>query len=254
MLTESVTKIIVAVALIGLGFGVYAAITGVLFGLFLSFLISLMMIGEIAKSEKKDAEVGEIYKYGLSVFLMMFVVMLMYSLDIIFAKIFFTSEMAGKYAVASMIGKMIFFGTAPISKTMFPITSQGFDEGKITKKAFIKSVAMVFAVSLVPLLVMFLYPEILIRLLFGKAYLDVAPILFYLGLGLTLLAFTNLFLIYGIAINKTKKAYIFLIFVVIEVGLLSIFHSTINLFSLAFLVSNAIMFIASAIWLAFAKK
>ena len=66
----------------------------------------------------------------------MLAIVLMYSLDIILAKRFFSAEDAGKYAVISMLGKMIFFGTAAIGKAMFPFTSENYESGKERERAY----------------------------------------------------------------------------------------------------------------------
>jgi len=202
MIIESFSKVGIALLFISFGWKVYGALGGVLLGIFFSFVLSFLSIREITSAKKTEMRTEGIYVYSFSIFIVMLVVILMYSLDIVFAKLFFTDEVAGQYAVASMISKMIFFGTYPIGKAMFPLSAEQSDSGKKTRPLFRRSFILILVLCFIPLAVMWFYPGLLITLLFGEAYLEVAGILFYLGLALTLLSLTHLVLLYGIAVNR----------------------------------------------------
>ncbi len=237
MIIESSSKIVFALLLIGFGFRVSGAITGVVFGIFISFFLSFFFIREVLRTPSIEAKIDGVYGYSFSVFLAILTVILLYSLDIILAKFFFPADVAGKYAVASMIGKMIFFGTYPISKAMFPLSSEDSDAGKKTRPLFITSFFLLLVLCAIPLLIMLFYPKILVLVLFGNSYLEIAPVLFFLGSAMSILSFANLIIMYGISVKKLSFPFLLFLGVIFEVLLFSFFHSNLREFSLAFLFS-----------------
>lgn len=242
MILEGSIKVPLAIFLVFVAWKVYGAISAVLVSVFLAFIFGFFFMKDIIKTKKQEDEFKGIYSYSLPFFISILSIVLVYSLDVIFVKRFFSSEIAGKYAVASMLGKMIFFGTSAISKAMFPLSSESYENGKKTSFLLKKSLKIVFLISGIALLFFLFFPSLIIKILFGSAYTDVSSILFILGLSLTILSFTNLIILYGLSINKIKKnSFYLLIFVILEIALFSIFHSSLLQFSLVFLMTNLLM-------------
>jgi len=246
MILEGFIKVIFSIFLVFAGWKVYGAISAVLISILLAFIFGFFFIKEIMKTKEEKVEFKGIYSYSTPFLISILAIVLIYSLDIILAKRFFSSEIAGKYAVASMLGKMIFFGTFAISKAMFPLSSESYENGKKTLFLLKKSLKIVFLISGIALLAFLFFPSLIIRILFGSAYMGVSGILFIIGLSLTILSFTNLIVLYGLSINKIKKnSFYLLIFVILEIALLSIFHSSLLQFSLVFLTVNCLMLLYS---------
>lgn len=242
---ESSLKIILAIGLVSIGWRVFGSIVGILIGNLITFIFSFFLIKEISSSKERKTEFKGIYSYSLPVFIAMLVVILIFSIDIILAKRFFTPELAGKYAVISMLGKMIFLGTNAIGKAMFPFTSEGHEDGKEkeVKKMLKKSMKIVALICAVVLFFYLLFPRLVIRILFGADYVDVFGILFIIGLAFAFLSLSNTLILYNLSLNKTKKSFVLLFFVVLQIVLLSLFNSTLLEFSLALLTGNFLMFV-----------
>lgn len=249
MITESFLKLVISISLVLFGFKVYGAMAGVILGVTLALLLSFSLIKEVRKAEIKKIKIEGIYSYGFPVVTVMFIVILMASLDIIFVKAFFDSDIAGKYAVASMLGKMIFFGTVAISKAMFPLTSEEHDKGNKPREVFKKAFLIVFFLCFVAVIAYWLIPKLIIWILFGKQYLEISNILIFIALAFSFLSLTNLSLIYALSVYK-KKISFFLVFVLLEVLVFSLFHSNLLEFCIGFMTINFIMFLASLIFVA----
>lgn len=246
MVFDSSLKVIFAIVLVWLGWRVYGAIASILIGGTAAFVFAFPFIKKITRSERKRINFKGIYSYSAPFFITMIVIVLMYSLDIIIAKRFFSPEIAGKYAVASMLGKMIFFGTYAIGKTMFPLTSETYENGKDTSILLRKSVKIISAISIVALFLYLVFPKIVISVLFGSAYTEVSGILFIVGLAYALISLINIMVLYALSIDKIKKScFVLFIFVILQVVLLSLFNSNLTEFSLALLFSNFLMFVYS---------
>jgi len=251
LVIESIFKISLGVLLVIIGLKVFGALVGALVGVFIGILASIYFSKDLLKNKKEYVEFKNIYFESVPYFMATIVIMTAFSLDIILAKRFFAPDIAGKYAVLSILGKMIFFATMSISKAMFPLTSEKSDNGEDSEKLFKKSVLLILFLCSSAVLVFALVPKLIILILYGSQYTDVAPYLVFSGIAFSFLALTNLRLIYGLSVNKIRHSYLLFIFLIIEVILLSLSHADIMQYILAFMFSNIVMFIGS---LFFVKK
>lgn len=241
---ESFLKLILSIVFVFIGWRVYGAMTAVIMAGVIAFFLIFIYIKEIIKSEKKKADFKGIYSYSYPIFITMIAIVLIYSLDIILAKRFFSAELAGQYAVISMLGKMIFFGTAAIGKAMFPFTSENYESGKETESLFKKSMKITLILIGLTLIVFLLLPKLIISVLFGSAYVSASGILYIIGLAFSFISIANIILLYKLSTKRIRKASIFLLFfVVLQIILLGLFHSSLVQFSLALLAVNFLMFL-----------
>lgn len=246
MIFESLVKVVGAVLLVAFGLKTYGAVIAIIFATFFSFFISLFFIKEISHSRMKKSKTDHIYSYSKPIIIAIFVVMIMFSLDIVLAKRFFPSDVAGKYAVASMLGKMIFFGVLPISKALFPIASEDAEKGHKKSKSFSDALFLILGLCFIAVVVFFLFPGSIIRILFGPGYLDVKSILGIMGLAFSLLAVANLILLYHLSLNRITKPMLLIIFPLIQILLLFMFHKTLLQFAFALMFSNVLLLIFSS--------
>ena len=248
MIIESILKVILSTIFVVVGFNVYGAVGGVISAVLITLLISFIFIKKIFKSKIEKTKIEGILSYSFPVLIVIFTIMVMASLDIIFVKSVFSSETAGKYAVVSMLGKMIFFGTFSISKAMFPLTSENYDKGDKTKNIFKRAFFLVLGVCIVAVLGFWIFPKLIIGILFGSQYLDVSEILVFAGLSFSFLSLSNLSLIYLLSVRKKKLTW-FVLFILLETVAFIFFHGSLKEFSIAFMIINLIMFIVSLIFI-----
>jgi len=247
LIIESGLKLLFAISLVAFGFKTFGAMTGVLLGVSSGLIFSFYFNKDILKKEEEKVSFNNIYPKSVPYFITMLVIFLILSLDIILATKFFPPKLAGQYSALSMLGKMIFFATASVGKAMFPLTSEKHEKKENTSKLFKKSILIIASLCILAVLVYAFAPKLVIGILYGSQYIDMAPYLVYSGLALSFLSLSNLILIYGLSTNKLKKSYFLFIFLIIEVVLLSLFHKTILEYILVFMVSNIIMLIGSSI-------
>ena len=240
-LSEGVVKVAFTVSLILLGFGVYGAMGAVISGIFVSFAISFIPLRKVLKSKIEKEKIKGIYSYSIPVLISLTGITFLYSIDIILAKRFFPEEIVGNYAVISMLSKIIFFGTWPISKAMFPIASEKHDKKSGSMKIFKKSISIVFVLAAFALLIYFLIPKSIVRILYGSQYVSMASLLIYPSIAMAILALTNIFILYNLCIERGKRNYVILFFVVLQIVLLSLFHSSLIQFASMLILVNALL-------------
>jgi O-antigen/teichoic acid export membrane protein len=242
MIIESGFKLILGIAFVFIGLGVYGAVTGAVIGPIIAILFSFLFLKKIMKSKEEKTKTLGIYTYTRPVFVTMFSLLVFYSIDIIIAKIVFSPEVAGFYAIASILGKTIFWGTQPISKAMFPLTTdKKYSKKKITRHGiFANALGILLGLLIVAWVIFYFFPDILVRVFSGKTIPESSSILFFMALATGLLSLANLNLLYKLSRGKTQGYFYFLIFVVIEIALLFYFSASLLQFSIAFMTSSAI--------------
>jgi O-antigen/teichoic acid export membrane protein len=236
---ESVVKLILAIVLVFIGWKVYGAIVGAIFGVGFAFVFSIVSIRDIVKTKKISSKTPGIYGYTKPAFFIMFFILLFYSADIILAKIVFPEEIAGAYAIASILGKTIFFGTQPISRAMFPISAENpKKEGQ--NKVFEKSLFLLILLIIIALAIFFFAPELIIKVFSGKIIPQATKILFLVGISTSLLSITNLVLLYKLSTGNFKGYQYLGILLLVELFLLFYFSGNLTQFSIAFITASSI--------------
>ena len=161
-------KIIIAIILVIFGFKVYGAILGFILGMIFGFIFALPYIKEIINAKRDDDGTKILTKENSLIFCAILVFVFMYSIDVILARVFFSSEIAGQYAVLSTIGKMILFSTMPIGNAMFPISAERHYAKTKTSGIIKKASLYVFMLCATAIAIFIIFPELIIKLLFGN--------------------------------------------------------------------------------------
>ena len=239
MIIEAVSKFIIALILVFIGLSVYGAIIGTILGVGIAFGLSFLNIRDIMKVKEEKASTEGIYGYTKPTFLIMLAILAFYSIDIIIVKIFFPEEIAGAYAIASILAKIIFFGTQPISRAMFPISAENNFEEKKSNNAFMNAFVILFLGIIAALAVFYFFPDFIIKTFSGKDINAAARIIFYLGIAISLVSLANLVLLYKLSIGKIKGYPYLYVFIVLEIFLLSWFSKDLVQFSIAFVTASA---------------
>ncbi|MBS3066395.1 oligosaccharide flippase family protein [Candidatus Pacearchaeota archaeon] len=247
LITESSIKVLLSIILVLIGWRVYGAIIGAVLGTFLALIFSFAQIKNVVWYEEKKAEVIKFKEDSKSVFLVTFPLLAFYTIDIFIAQLVFDKQMAGFYTIAAILSKAIFWGTQPISKAMFPITTEKSQNQEDTRNIYLNAFILLFIIAFIGLILFYFFPDFIIEIFSGKNILESSSILFYLGLSTAILSFANLNILHKVSKKNPKNPYVFFILLAISIILLFIFHSSLKEFSLAFLVSSLLFLIGSII-------
>jgi len=226
LIFEGFIKLIFGIILIIIGFRLNGAIGAMVFALVFSFLLSIYQLKEILKYKIKRFNSDIIYKYTIPVLITLTILTAFYSVDILLVKHFFIDGRAGYYAAISLLGKVVFFGSTPISQVMFPKVNELHKKNKISKHIMYKSALMVLAFSLPVILIYFLFSKFIIKFLYGELYLEAANLLGWFAVVMTLFSLVYLMSFYNLSINKKNFLYILGIFNILEIVLIYMFHDT----------------------------
>jgi len=147
------------------------------------------------------------------------------NIDIIMVKHYFSQSLAGYYAAISMIGKVILFATSSLIFVMFPKTSELHSENKETNKMLRSTLFYVVLISTGIVMTYFLAPNLIVSLAFGNEY-NIGKYIGWYSIAMALFSINNLFIMYNMAKGKLGFIYGLMVFIIIEVTAIPLFHDT----------------------------
>ncbi len=225
LLTESISKILISLILIVLGYALFGAMAGFLAGVFLSFIVVRYALSKyLAGARGKRPDLLPLLKYSSAAFVQSLSQTSMYSTDLILVKHFFSSEEAGIYASLSVLSRIVFFGATPIAQVMFPLVAKKYAQGSTYKNIFYLSLVLVLCFSLTIVLFFFFWPNAAIGILYGSAFLGGIHLLWWSGAFMALLAMAMILTQYFLSIGRTFVVRFFAIAAFLQAVLIWFIH------------------------------
>ena len=226
LILEGVIKVFFGIILVLTGLSVNGAVIAVVFSYVIPFLIGNYTLKYIKKNKLTRFNTKEIYTYTLPVLIMLISLTAFYSIDILLVKHFFTNEEAGYYSAAGLIGRILFFGSLSISQVMSSKVA-GLYENKKSHKPLLKRSLFIILILTIPALILYyLFPELIINILFGKSYLIIRRLIFFSGIMMTLFSLIYMISFYNISIHKTMFIYLLILFNLLEIIMIYLFHNS----------------------------
>lgn len=196
---EALLKITAAICLVILGWGVYGALGGVIIATFLSLPFAYYQLKPILQTKEEKYTISTPLTKTVITFIFLGAIVGFYSLDLFIARALFSEEIAGNYALAAVLGKIVLWGTLPISKAFLPLAVKSPRE---RKKILVKSFSLTLFLLLGALIVFYTIPQTVTTLFTGKELPLVNEILFSVAFAMSILALLNLYLMYLLATFK----------------------------------------------------
>jgi len=129
MIANGSLKLLLGIVFVSIGFGVIGAMSALAISIFITLLLSFIMLASIltkplalipeslqSKSNNPDPEMNfsGIYRYFCAVATALLCFMILTNIDVVLVKHFFKPLEAGYYSVAQMVGKIILFYQLPL--------------------------------------------------------------------------------------------------------------------------------------------
>ena len=219
-----VSKILLAVLLVKLSFGLNGALGAMVLSGFIGYFLAFLPLKFLFGREKQEVETKQIFQYFFPVFFTLFFVTLLYNIDIVLVKHFLSPRAAGEYGALALIGHIVFFLGGPIVGVMFPMAVTAQANHQDPSKVFKKTIFLVSLIGLVVLGVYFLLPNFVIKILVGSKFLSISKFLGWFGVSMFFYSLISLFSQYFLSIHKTKFFWLVGIGVLAQTMLISIWH------------------------------
>ncbi len=241
----SLIKLTIGIGFVYLGFKAFSGLWGILFMTLGSFIISFFPLAKIISFKKEvhiKLPINAMIKFSVPTFFSALFLTSFTSIDVILVKHFFSAHQAGLYAGLSLIGKVIFYFTAPIPMVMFPLVVKRHTMKQNYKKLFYLAIGLVILPSISITVFYFIRPLFVISIfLGGKDYLSLAPFLGLFGVFLLIFSIANVISNFLFSMGETKTVFAVILFSLLQIFLISFFHSDFYQVIYSSIVSCAIL-------------
>ncbi len=206
---------------------------GVAIGILLSFVFGLFPLKVKNISFKNAFHLDKIENTNIRNF---FILTAFYELtqilinnsDILMVKHYFESFEAGLYASLALIGRVVYFIAWMFVMLLLPTVVSLKKEGKETASVLFKYIGYIVSISAVIVITCFLFPELIITLLFGGSYTSMAPLLYKYAIATSLFAISNIFAYYYLSLDKYIPVILSGILGMLQIVLITVFHETLE--------------------------
>ena len=225
----NLAKLLFGIFFVVLGFKAFAGLLGIFamsfFGLMLGFF-PIRFLFQKKTSRKESIPKKEILTYAIPASIAVLALTSLTSVDVILVKHFFSAHEAGFYAGLSLIGKVIFYFTAPIPLVMFPLIVKRHSIGKNYVNLLFLALFLVFVPSFAVTIFYFLFPSLVVNIfLGGRDYQEIAQYLGMFGIFITLFSMLNVCVNFFLSIGNIKATSIVIFGAILQIILLTLFHA-----------------------------
>jgi O-antigen/teichoic acid export membrane protein len=169
---------------------------------------------------------GEAARSLLPVLLGLLAMAALTSVDVVVAKLALTSEEAGIYGSASLVGRVILYLPAAIITVLLPRVTARAAEQVGTTDILRRSVTVTLAFCVASTAVYAAAGPLIVRVVFGADYADAAGLLWLFGVAMTGYALLNVLLVYHLGHERTVVAWLLVAGAVGQIGLFLAFQDT----------------------------
>lgn len=258
----TISKLLLAIFFVFIGLSVGGVMIAMSFSILIAVIYGFVKIKEnIGKirffSFKKSVEITwtKIKKHLVVIFLATLFLALLSNIDVLIAKHYLSAYDAGQYSALSFLGKIIVYLVASFATVLLPVASQShLQKSQKGRKSLWLSIFIVAVTSLIGAGIFMLLPKIIIGVFFGSQYLAVAPYLGLFGLAMSFISISIIFVNYFIAVRNRFFLFSFCASILIEIGLLAIYHHSLAEIVWVMFFSGALLMLLMFITYFFSKN
>ncbi|SNR16500.1 oligosaccharide flippase family protein [Tenacibaculum jejuense] len=148
--------------------------------------------------------------------------------DILLVKHYFDNYKAGLYASLALIGRVVYFVAWMFVMLLLPAVVNKEKEGLPHGSILLKYVGYITVLSFTIVLGSYLFPEFVVNVLFGEAYVAIAPLLWKYALATSIFAISNVFAYYFLSIDQYIPVVITGVLGITQVLLIIYFHNSLE--------------------------
>lgn len=229
---SALLKLFLGFLVVVLGLGINGALLSYLVSFLLPTVIGVFILRKFlffSSSNTTKISYRELISYGIPSAIVIFSLNSLISTDIILVKHLFSEQQAGLYAGLSLVGRVIFYITAPIGTAMFPILVNKHNNKEKLNHILLYTALLVGSASLIATAFYFIFSRFFILLfLKNTQYLQMAPYLGWFGLFITIYSILSILSYYFLSIRRTKIAYILAFGAILQAILIYLLHPNIG--------------------------
>ncbi len=240
----TVTRLILASALVFLGFGVNGAILGVVLSVVFGYLISFLPLRHLLSGARSPSgSLRSLWSYSITAIIASGSITLLMNVDTIMAKAYLPGTEAGLYAALATAGKLVLFISSSIVVVMLPKVAALHQRDENTTQVVLQSLLGMLVLSAGAEFIFLVVPSLVIRYMFGYKFVAVSGQLAWYGLAMLMFALAQPLGTYFLAIGNRLYGFVVLACCAIQGVLIVLRHGTLIQIVQAVIVSHTLLFV-----------
>jgi len=220
-----VSRLALVIPALLLGFGVVGALTVNTLAGALAVLLAFQALRDLWRM-REDAEEPTFDRREVGVMLAGSLAFAsLTNIDIVLAAYFLPADVAGVYAAAALVGKVVLFLPQSIVTVLLPKAAVRIAAGFSPHKILLASAAVTLAITLTATVVLALTPESALVWAFGPDFREATALLGWFGLAMTAAALVNIYLSVYFAERDARFPMVVLGAAIAQVVGIAIWHS-----------------------------
>ena len=224
-IVQAVSRLLIGLALVILGFGVTGAFVGAIVALAAGVALSLVPLAPLFRAARVATHEAELGPAETRFFLLASVIMLAYAaltnIDAVAARALLPLDQAGAYAAAITMAKVVLFAPIAVGFILLERTARSHAKGEDTDRPLFAALAFVIATSGAVAVAYLVAPEILTRVIVGDQYPLTPTLIGPYAVAALLNALLSLWIAHFIGRGEMRFGLLLALGVVAEVGLIS---------------------------------
>ena len=225
---ELVVRTAAVVALLAANYAVSGAMAAVLLGLVFAFALGLITLRDHLRSSKARVHLRVMAGFSLTAAAGIIGVQILYNQDVILAEHYLSSHAGGIYGGLNKIGTILYFLTLSVSQVLFPRVVEAVAKEEHPGRILLYSAGLLTLLGAGALLVFGVVPGLVVKVLFGPAFLDAVPYVFPVGVIGLALSLNNLLVQFFMAVHDRVFLPILGLGVVAEGIAIYLFHANVG--------------------------
>ena len=218
------------VVLVGLGFGAAGAVASTSIAAILAIAAGYAAWRWLVRGKLGDGDgilnVRLPVRDQLKVAAIGAVQIFLFNLDILFVNRVFDEQLVAEYSAAALIGRTIFFAVSPLATVLLPNVIHNAVRGKNSLGIFLFSLASVVGLCLIGVLIVYIVPGFVYRIVFSDVYVPYIDVLRAYALSGLLLSVLMLLTTFHIGVSNLRIWLPMCVLLPLPIASYAIFHST----------------------------
>ncbi len=255
----SAAKLGVGVFFLFLGWQSTAGIMAILGSYLAAFTFTQLPFLSYLTTQTKNIALPkkEIFFYSLPTALTIISLTSLTTTDVLLAKHFLPAFSAGIYAGMSLIGRVIFYFSAPITTVMFPLIVKKHAQQEKFQHLLTSAIGIVALMSFSIVVAYAIAPRIIIPLFLGQgSYIEYATSLWLFGLVASLFSLASVLVNFFLSTKHTNVVWLVTLSALLQIVLITVSHQGVlsiminSLISLGSLLTGLVVYY----WYSYARK
>lgn len=249
---ESGTRLVFGVILLTLFCNASVGLSAYVAGLIVVLFVSRVQLRSIWHGhEAQRVDVAAVKRFTVPMSITMFTSAAFQNMDMLFVKHYFEASEAGVYGAATRLAGSIVVLVTPFSVLLLPMLTAMYEQGRGVAGTFLRLCGYFLLLAAGPIVLFWLWPERVMLLLYGEAYVESAPFLLPLAGALVMGSLSALISQAFVSRNSFRFLVVYLPGMAAQVACLCVWHDSLQTVVTVVLAAQGCTLVMMAAYLIF---